>query len=342
MVFFFFSLSFFCFVLCRYLLAQGNFYTKKLSALQRPSLEMRSSQETKLVWLRPASPNPPSSLSPSEDASDWDLISDQMSEWDSGSNQDSNPPVPEQEIHEDDSESHSDQMTDNLEQESEELPIKAALKYKVEDKVRPVKRLIPEHQKTQRNFPEEPLNNLPSLPYHPPDFIPSSKITAERMAALGIEDHDELWPEERKLLQHILLINERSIAFDENERGTFRQDYFSDYIIPTIEHEPWIEKNIPLNQSNRDELINLLKEKIKAGVYERAQTPYCSKWFYVKKKDGGLRIVHDLQQLNSVTIRDSTVPPILEEFVEAYAGRSVYSVLDMFWGFHARTLDINS
>ena len=38
-------------------------------------------------------------------------------------------------------------------------------------------------------------------------------------------------------------------------------------------------------------------------------------------------------------MRDSGVPPILDEFVEAYAGRSIYSVLDMYWGFHARIMD---
>jgi hypothetical protein len=70
---------------------------------------------------------------------------------------------------------------------------------------------------------------------------------------------------------------ERSIAFDEYERGTFRSDYFSDYVIPTIDHEPWIEKNIPLAQGHKDELIRLLKEKINAGVYERAHTAYRSK-----------------------------------------------------------------
>jgi hypothetical protein len=46
-----------------------------------------------------------------------------------------------------------------------------------------------------------------------------------------------------------------------------------------------------------------VKEKIKVKVYEPAYTPYRSKWFYVMKKDGGLRIVHDLQELNKVTIR---------------------------------------
>ena len=274
-------------------------------------------------------------------------LSSETSEWDMCSQSDFDHDAPDLERQSDDDSDNEDSVphhrTDQTDGSSEDLPLKLGLKYKkVKDKVRPVCKLIPEHQKTRRHFPEDPLTNLPPLPFHPPEFIPSSKITAERMADLGIDNHDELWPEERRLLQHVLLVNQRSIAFDEDERGTFRQDYFSDYIIPTVDHEPWIEKNIPLHQGNRDELINLLKEKIKAGVYERAQTPYRSKWFYVKKKDGGLRIVHDLQKLNSVTIRDSTVPPILEEFVEAYAGRSVYSVLDMYWGFHARILDVHS
>ena len=31
-------------------------------------------------------------------------------------------------------------------------------------------------------------------------------------------------------------------------------------------------------------------------------------------------MVHDLQKLNGVTIQDTGVSPILDEFVEAYAG----------------------
>ena len=213
---------------------------------------------------------------------------------------------------------------------------------KVAVKVRPQAIMMPEAIKPRRFIPSDPLLNLPKLPYRPPKFYPTNKVSQERMNDLGIDDHEELLPEEKKLLQHVIVLNERSIAFDEAERGTFKNNYFTDYIIPTIDHEPWIEKNIPLPQGHKDEIIKLLKEKIKAGVYESAQTPYRSKWFCVKKKDGGLRIVHDLQRLNSVSIRDSAVPPLIEEFVEAYAGRSVYTVLDMYWGFHARMLDMNS
>ena len=220
---------------------------------------------------------------------------------------------------------------------------KLVCKYKkVALKVRPQAIMMPEALKPQRYIPSNPLLKLPKLPYHPPRFYPTYKVSQERMDSLGIEDHEELLPEEKKLLQHVIVLNEHSIAFDEAERGTFKNTYFSDYVIPTVNHEPWIEKNIPLPQGHKDEIIQLLKEKIKAGVYESAQTPYRSKWFCVKKKDGGLRIVHDLQRLNSVTIRDSAVPPLIEEFVEAYAGRSVYTVLDMYWGFHARMLDVNS
>jgi hypothetical protein len=108
------------------------------------------------------------------------------------------------------------------------------------------------------------------------------------MTELGVSQHEELLPEERKLLQHVLVLNERSIAFSEEEQGTFRQDYFTDYVIPTVNHEPWIEKNIPLAQGHKDELIRLLKEKIKARVYENATTAYQSKWFHVKKINGGI------------------------------------------------------
>jgi len=222
-------------------------------------------------------------------------------------------------------------------------PPKAVLKYKrVDQKVRPIPSMIPYHMKTHRRYPEDPLHNLPNLPYCPPEFGPTSKVTTERMASLEIDKNQELWPEEKKLLQHVLVTNERSIAFNEQERGTFRSNYFSDYKMPVVEHVPWQDRNMPIPPGYKDEIIRLLKEKIDAGVYEEAQSSYRSRWFCVKKKNGELRIVHDLQKLNGISIRDSGVPPILEEFVEAYAGRSIYTVLDMYWGFHARTLDEDS
>ena len=221
--------------------------------------------------------------------------------------------------------------------------VKAVLKYKkVDKKIRPIPTKIPSHMKVHRKLPEDPLQTLPPLPFYPPEFYPTPKVSMERMTSLAIDDNDELLPEEKKLLKHVLVRNERSIAFSEQERGTFRSDYFSDYKMPVVDHLPWQDKNMPLPQGYKDEIIRLLKEKIDAGVYEEAQSSYRSRWFCVKKKNGELRIVHDLQKLNGISIRDSGVPPILEEFVEAYGGRSIYTVLDMYWGFHARMIDEDS
>jgi len=85
--------------------------------------------------------------------------------------------------------------------------------------------------------------------------------------------------------------------------------------------------------------MQLLRDKIAAGVYEPSQSSYRSPWFCVKKKDSGkVRIVHDLQPLNAISIRDAEVPPILDNFVEPFAGRQCYTVFDLYWGFDARRI----
>lgn len=73
-----------------------------------------------------------------------------------------------------------------------------------------------------------------------------------------------------------------------------------------------------------------------AGVYEPSQSSYRSRWFCVLKKSGKLRIVHDLQPLNKVTIREAGLPPNLDDFVEPFAGCQCYTVFDLYWGFDAR------
>ena len=66
-----------------------------------------------------------------------------------------------------------------------------------------------------------------------------------------------------------------AIMPEDVERGTFRQDYFSDYQIPVTLHIPWMDKNMTLPPGHQEEIIQLPKEKkIEAGVYEKAQSSY--------------------------------------------------------------------
>ena len=63
---------------------------------------------------------------------------------------------------------------------------------------------------------------------------------------------------------------------------------------------PWVHKNIPILTGLLDKVINMFKEKI--TVYEPSNALYHSHWFCVLKKNGSLRLMHNLQPLNAVTI----------------------------------------
>jgi len=215
--------------------------------------------------------------------------------------------------------------------------VKAYTAYKkVDRKVKPVSGTFPQDALVRRTFPHDPLKGLTILTKNPPEFVPTERITEERLKLMDINSQGFMWPEEEKLFIQVLLANEKALAFEETDRGTLREDYFSPYIMPTIPHSAWEEKNIPIPPGIKDKVIELLKHKMDAGVYEHCQSAYRSKWFCVLKKSGKLRLVHDLQALNAVSIRDAGGPPILDDFVEPFAGRQCYTVFDLFWGFDAR------
>jgi hypothetical protein len=99
-------------------------------------------------------------------------------------------------------------------------------------------------------------------------------------------------------------------------------------------------KNIPIPPGIYERVIEIIRDKMAAGVYEPSNSSYRSRWFCVLKKDGSsLRLVHDLQPLNKVTIQDSSVPPLTEQYAESFAGRACYGLLDLFVSFDQRDLD---
>ncbi|KZV80956.1 hypothetical protein EXIGLDRAFT_567361, partial [Exidia glandulosa HHB12029] len=165
-------------------------------------------------------------------------------------------------------------------------------KYKpVAKRVRPVMDTLPPQFRIVRKIPSDPMIGLPTVPTKPPNFVPTAHMTAERMAGFELDKNEFLWPEERKLMAWVLCAHEKVFAWTESERGRFRSDYFPPIKMPVLPHRPWAIKHLPIPPSIRDELLKLLKEKIKAGVYEPSNAAYRSKWFCVVKKDGkSLRI----------------------------------------------------
>ena len=227
-----------------------------------------------------------------------------------------------------------------------ENPARAALaatkkKYKpVHLKTRPVLAELPPQFRIIRDIKGDPLQDMPTIDYaHIPDFVPTGRYTPERQRAMdALHSGDFLWPEERKLLHYFVALHNEALAWDDSERGRFREDFFPPVEFPVVAHTPWVERNIPIPPGLYNEACEVLRAKIQAGVYEPSNSSYRSRWFFVKKKDGRLRPVHSLEPLNRVTIQHSGVPPMPDHLAETFGGRACGGILDLFVGYDNRPL----
>ena len=193
---------------------------------------------------------------------------------------------------------------------------------------------MPPEFRVERFQVGDPLADMPALPTEPPKFVPGKWLTAECVEALDLDLSGFLWPEERKLVLWLVCTHEKAFTWDTGERGTFCEDMFPPLRIPTIEHKPWVHRNIPIPPAIYLEVVHIIKEKISPGVYEPSTSSYQLHWFCVVKKDGkSLCLVHDLQPLNTVSIQDVAVPPFVETITEAFAGHSVFGILDLMVGY---------
>ncbi|KNF01489.1 hypothetical protein PSTG_05269 [Puccinia striiformis f. sp. tritici PST-78] len=159
----------------------------------------------------------------------------------------------------------------------------------------------------------------PLTPF-PPEFTPTWKITEERLKVVNFGPKDLLWEEEFKLFKHLIITRQDAFAFGPEERGLLKHTYGQPYVIPVIKHEPWQQKPIPIPTAIKDQFIELVRERIKTGLYEQSFSTYSSPGFCVKKQD------------------DSGLPPNPEELIESFTGRACYGLGDIMGGYDEREL----
>jgi hypothetical protein len=98
-------------------------------------------------------------------------------------------------------------------------------KYKpVTRKIRPVATELPERFHIVRNIKGDPLSTLPDLPTRPKPFEPTQRYTEVRKAIIDAAHPGEfLWPQERLLLHQFMLVHQDGFAWDDSERGHFKE-----------------------------------------------------------------------------------------------------------------------
>ncbi|KAL3685370.1 hypothetical protein R1sor_003392 [Riccia sorocarpa] len=168
------------------------------------------------------------------------------------------------------------------------------------------------------------------------------KFTADTLSQLQIGGGGFLTELEKKVFKQMIARHGKAFAFSEDEIGCVDPKVIAPMVIFTIPHVPWDLKPIPVPRALLSKLIDLLKEKMSMGILEPSMAPYSSRWFTVPKKNGALRFIQDLQPANSVTIRNMGAGPIVDEVADEFAGRSVYSIGDLYSGYDQFQLAVES
>ena len=133
----------------------------------------------------------------------------------------------------------------------------------------------------------------------------------------------------------------KAFAFYPNEIGCADPRMIELMVIFTIPHVPWNLKPIPAPRAHIPKLIELLKEKVKMGILEPSNAAYSNRWFTIPKKNGTLRFIQDLQPVNKVIICNVGIGPSVDEFAEAFVGRSIYSIGDLYLGYNQFQLAVD-
>ncbi len=83
----------------------------------------------------------------------------------------------------------------------------------------------------------------------------------------------------------------------------------------------------------RHEVEKSVVEMQEQGVIEPSSSPWSSPVVLVRKKDGSFRFCVDYRRLNEVTHKDSYPLPRIDDTLEALAGSSLFSTLDLKSGY---------
>ena len=86
----------------------------------------------------------------------------------------------------------------------------------------------------------------------------------------------------------------------------------------------------------------LLKQKVEMGILEPSSASYSNRWFTVPKKNGTLHFIQDLEPVNKVTIQNVGVGSTIDEFMEAFARRSIYAVGNLYSGYDHSVIYIDA
>jgi len=98
--------------------------------------------------------------------------------------------------------------------------------------------------------------------------------------------------------------------------------------------EPKSLKVYPLSPVKQKELDSFLEENLRTGRIHPSKSPMAAPVFFIKKKDGSLRLVQDYRALNSIMVKNKYPLLLISELISQLRGARYFTKLNVRWGFN--------
>src|SRR5258707_439771 len=85
----------------------------------------------------------------------------------------------------------------------------------------------------------------------------------------------------------------------------------------------------PLSPAEQKELDDFLQENLANGRICPSKSPMGAPVFFIKKKDGSLRLMQDYQKLNKITVKNSYPLPLVSDVFTRLCDAKFFTVLDL-------------
>jgi hypothetical protein len=89
-----------------------------------------------------------------------------------------------------------------------------------------------------------------------------------------------------------------------------------------------------LSPEEQKQLDEFIEEHLRTGCIRPSKSPMASSLFFVKKKDGHLRMVQDYRKLNDMTIKNKYPLPLISELIDTLQNAKYFTKLDVHWGYN--------
>jgi hypothetical protein len=158
-------------------------------------------------------------------------------------------------------------------------------------------------------------------------FTYSQQIAEKANRAKGIRTFEEMVPEPYRDFAKVF-------SEEESHRLPKHQpwDHAIDLEPDAVTH--WKIKSYPMSPAEQVELDKWLEENLAKGYLRPSKSPMASPVFFIKKKDGKLRLVQDYRRLNKITIKNRYPLPLAADIVNRLTGAQLFTKFDVRWGYH--------